>query len=123
MKVATPTADVAATRPTPSNSPLIIHIARRTPTVMPSDNASVMHMPGVMETTKKVGMKADNKERLRNDTWGNPIKLRMSVVWLVWILVVYRIYGYPDDTSVLRDQPLLHARQQRLPNRIVNPPA
>src|SRR5690554_2134079 len=67
MTVATPIADVAATIPTPVNSPAIIHIARRTPTVIPSDKARVIHMPGVTETRKNVGTKADNKETFRND--------------------------------------------------------
>ena len=38
----------------------IIHMVRRRPRVMPKVKAKVMHIPGVMETKKKVVTKATN---------------------------------------------------------------
>lgn len=68
-----------------------------------------------METTKKVEMKADNNERFRNDTWGNPVKERMndacqrSLCCRAGSLAsVYRINGYQNDTSVIRESEALN---------------
>ena len=79
MNVATPTAAAVATRATPTSSPAIIHRARRTPMVMPNDNASVIHMPGVMDTTKKVGMNADSNCRFSDNKADTP-KWRQSAM-------------------------------------------
>ena len=53
---ATPMIDADATSPTPSSSPGIIHRVRFTPIVIPSVMERVMHIPGVRETRKNVGM-------------------------------------------------------------------
>jgi hypothetical protein len=36
--------------------------------VIPRDSARVIHIPGVMDTTKKVGINADNKARFSDIT-------------------------------------------------------
>ncbi|GGE73643.1 hypothetical protein GCM10011533_27590 [Streptosporangium jomthongense] len=61
-------AEAAATIATPASSPAIIHIALRTPIVIPSDSARVIHMPGVIETIKNVGINADNSDGFKKDT-------------------------------------------------------
>ena len=66
MSAATPITTKMATKPTPMSSPNIIHIVRRIPTVIPKVSAKVMHMPGVTETKKKVGIKAKSKALLIN---------------------------------------------------------
>ena len=58
--VATPTADNEATSPTPINSPVIIQATARIPKRRPMVRASVIHMPGVIETKTNVGMNKDN---------------------------------------------------------------
>jgi hypothetical protein len=58
--VATPSTDAAATVPTPTSSPTHIQAVRRTPTVIPRLSESIMHMPGVSDTRKKVSRKSEN---------------------------------------------------------------
>ncbi len=58
MTADTPIAADTATVATPSNSPSIIQKVFLTPIDIPSVMASVMHMPGVKLTRKKVGIKA-----------------------------------------------------------------
>ena len=67
MSEATPTTAAMDTRPTPRSSPHIIHSVRFTPTVIPNVIERVMHIPGVAETKKKVGIK---RARLGNSTIG-----------------------------------------------------
>ena len=55
-----------ATKPTPISSPNIIHMVRRIPTVIPKVKAKVIHIPGVTETKKKVGIRANRKAVLIN---------------------------------------------------------
>ncbi len=50
----------AATRPTPTSSPAIIHNVRRNPSRMPSDIDSVMQRPGEAAMKKKLAAKASN---------------------------------------------------------------
>ena len=57
MIPATPNTAAMATIATPMSSPIIIHMVRRTPMLMPRVIANVMHIPGVIETKKKVGIK------------------------------------------------------------------
>jgi len=56
MTAATPITDSTDTRPTPMSSPHIMCRVRRTPRLMPRVIARVMHMPGVTETKKNVGI-------------------------------------------------------------------
>ncbi|GKQ66892.1 hypothetical protein KAM344_20570 [Aeromonas caviae] len=58
MTAATPTTDNTETRPTPTSSPHIMCKVRRTPRLMPRVIARVMHIPGVTETKKNVGIKS-----------------------------------------------------------------
>ncbi|GHE83831.1 hypothetical protein GCM10011501_10600 [Thalassotalea profundi] len=57
-KAETPKTAAIATVATPNNSPYIIHNVFLIPIDMPSDIASVMHMPGVILTRKNVGIKS-----------------------------------------------------------------
>ena len=66
MILATPSTADIATMATPSSSPIIIHMVRRTPILMPNVIASVMHIPGVILTKKKVGMNMDNNVKSTN---------------------------------------------------------
>ena len=56
MIAATPTTEESATMATPISSPAIIKKVRLSPTLMPKLIAKVMHIPGVTETKKKVGI-------------------------------------------------------------------
>ena len=60
---ATPNTAAAATKPTPTSSPDIIHKVLRTPMVMPMVNAKVMHSPGVIDTKKNVGTKMESSAK------------------------------------------------------------
>lgn len=61
--LATPITAAVATNATPMSSPIIIHRVRRTPMLIPRVMASVMHMPGVIETKKKVGINTASKAK------------------------------------------------------------
>ena len=66
MMAETPTTDAIATMATPNNSPHIIHNVFLIPIDMPSVMAKVMHIPGVIETIKKVGIKRLSKVKSNN---------------------------------------------------------
>jgi len=66
---ATPKAAEQATTATPNSSPHIMYIAFFTPIDIPNVNASNIHIPGVMETKKKVGINSDkNANDIVNST-------------------------------------------------------
>lgn len=66
MIVETPMTDAVATIATPINSPHIIHSVFRTPIDMPKVIAKVIHIPGVIDTIKKVGIKRLSKAKSNN---------------------------------------------------------
>ncbi|GAA5137253.1 hypothetical protein GCM10025767_17700 [Thalassotalea piscium] len=59
----TPKTAAIATVATPSNSPYIIHNVLLIPIDMPKDIASVIHIPGVILTRKKVGINNEIKDK------------------------------------------------------------
>ena len=50
----------------PKSSPAIIHRVRRYPILIPNVRARVIHIPGVIETKKKVGMNMVSKAVFMN---------------------------------------------------------
>ncbi len=54
---ATPITEAVATKPTPMSSPYIINRVLLSPILIPILKDNVIHIPGVIDTTKKVGIK------------------------------------------------------------------
>jgi hypothetical protein len=63
IMAAIPTTDEIATKATPISSPHIKCNDRFTPMVIPIVMDKVMHIPGVIETKKKVGMKTESSAK------------------------------------------------------------
>ena len=75
MMAATPITDSTETSPTPISSPHIMCRVRRTPRLIPSVIDRVMHMPGVTETKKKVGI---NRARMAGSIQLDTTHLHMT---------------------------------------------
>ena len=57
MIPATPNTAAMATMANPMRYPILIHMVRRTPMLIPRVIANVIHMPGLIEKKNKVGIK------------------------------------------------------------------
>ena len=66
MMAETPMTDAIATIVTPNNSPHIIHKVFRIPIDIPRVMAKVIHIPGVIDTMKKVGINRLSKVKSNN---------------------------------------------------------
>jgi len=68
-----PTTLAIATIATPTNSPSIMNIALLCPILNPKLRESVIHIPGVNETKKNVGIKTNKIEKFIASSKGNSV--------------------------------------------------